>query len=553
MCFKSNASQESLFKFYANESPDWSQPTIQSDSWSDFDQQVRNFPQKGMFWIVVPIEISPLEPPQLDWELNVHMLASYQVFFDDLLIGDNGVPSQAIENEVPGLVWMSYLVPNQKITAGKHQLRFKASSHHREQGMKLLREVWLEPYDPAAKYISFWSLIPTLLVSIASVVGLYFLFLFFSDGRQYEHLIFFILLQAMMVYGYTIQWDHLVGYTYDSEAANLLIEKISSLTVLLSLPLYFLLKHTVKRAWLWMLGMILLTAIALSVIPVSGATVLWSASFLTSLLISVWFGAKRHPRFWWESAGIAICLIAIFWQSLEDLFIYFPILFSFILLTQAIKIRERRIALQEAEYIQARLNAELLKKHIQPHFLLNTLTSLMEWVETDVEKGIDFIALLGDEFRMMAKVSNQRLVPLATEIELCEKHLALMSMRLDCECELNKILCDDQKPFPPAVLHTLIENAFSNNVFYEEKLSFKIEQTELADNKYLLRLITPRSDAKSSAFGKIGTGTGTKYIKSRLSQCFGKNWQYNVVETQCTYTTEICLNYRGIEKQDITI
>ncbi|MFC3095718.1 hypothetical protein DRW07_07615 [Alteromonas sediminis] len=543
-----NAEQPQSFKFYAQESPNWSKPTIESSNWLEFDRNVRAYPKSGIFWLEIPISLEIERPPQKDWELTVHMLAAYDVYFNDELIGNNGMPSMHIEGEQPGMVWNSFLVPDHMIKAGHHKLRFKASTHYSEPNMKLTREIWLKPYDAESKYIRVWSLIPALLVSIASVVGLYFLFLFFSDDKQYEHLIFFVLLQGMMVYGYAIQWDHLVGYDYSSEITNLLVEQFSSITVLYSLPIYFLLKHKVAYWWVWIIGASFTTVIAMNYVDLSDEKILWGCSFLLSLYISIWYGALKQSRFWLESMGIAVCLVAIFMQNLEDLFIYFPILFSFILLTQAINTRERRIALKEAEYIQAKLNAELLKKHIQPHFLLNTLTSLMEWVETDVDKSMNFIALLGDEFRMMAQMSNKRLVPLSSEIDLCEKHLSLMSMRLDCECELSKNICNGQVLIPPGILHTLIENAFTHNVFTEQKLIFQLIQTKVSLTEYSIRLTTPKSKNRTSEFRKIGAGTGTKYIEARLNQCFGKHWQFSVDETEETFTTDIRINYLKIKQ-----
>ena len=38
-----------------------------------------------------------------------------------------------------------------------------------------------------------------------------------------------------------------------------------------------------------------------------------------------------------------------------------------------------------------RLRGDLLKKNLRPHFLMNSLTALMEWVETNPEKAVDFI------------------------------------------------------------------------------------------------------------------------------------------------------------------
>jgi len=540
------------FRYQIGEEPDWSKPLYQSDNWQDFDQLTRNDPNKGLFWIKMDVYLAGDSSPEFDWEYNVHMLGSHEGFWDTTRLGQSGTPAQLAENEIPGNVWHTYLIPNHQITPGKHVITIKGSAHARETGMKLFREGFMRPFTSNWRYVSLWSLIPTLFVSIGLVVGLYFLMLYFTDDRKPEYLMFCILLISLTVYGFAIQWDHLVGYTYDLEWVNLALENIAAILVLLTLPLYFLFKHKASHPWWWMLATIVVTLIFGNWISPNAANLAWFASFGSALLASIYYGKRNDSLYWWESLGLAACIAALLTQDMEDTFLFLPALFSVVLLTHAIAMRQRKLALDNATNLETQLRAELMRKHIQPHFLLNTLTSLMEWVETDAERGSEFISELAEEFRLMSQLSNQTIVDLGTELEMCDRHLAIMSLRIRKDCRLVRHGISGDEAIPPAIFHTLIENAFSHNAYDSEQVIFEITKEVIKDSSWIrYRLQAPRAAENESSFGKIGTGTGMKYIKSRLKQCFASHWRLRELPQQGSWITEIEVDYANL-KYEVT-
>ena len=85
-----------------------------------------------------------------------------------------------------------------------------------------------------------------------------------------------------------------------------------------------------------------------------------------------------------------------------------------------------------------RLRLELLKKNIQPHFLMNTLTSLIDWIEETPKKGVLFIEALAKEFDLLNQIENQTLIPVSQEIALCRAHLEIMEYRERSELFLGR-------------------------------------------------------------------------------------------------------------------
>ncbi len=529
--------------------PDWSKPIHTSDDWEEFNELTEHDTHKGIFWIRLDVYLEGDESPEFDWELNVHMIASHEAYWDGQSLGMSGIPAVNKVDELPGEVWHTYLVPNERLAPGKHTLTLRASAHHRRAGMKLFRQGMLRPFTSNWRYVSLWSLIPTLFVSIGVVVGLYFLMLFFTDDRKPEYLAFFVLLESLVVFGFSIQWDHLVGYTYDWEWTILRLEEYSAILVLLALPLYFLFKHNAPHPWRWLAITVVVGVAVGQLLSPNAPNLVWFVSFSSALIASIVYGLRNKSFYWWESLGLIICIVGILTKDIEDTFLLLPALFAVVLFTHAISMQQRKTALERAASLEAQLRGELLRKHIQPHFLLNTLTSLMEWVETDAERGSEFVAELAEEFRLMSKLSGQTVVDLATELEMCDRHLAIMSLRLRKKCVLKRGNIDGDELVPPAIFHTLIENAFSHNSYESDELIFEIRKESLADQWVRYSLSVPRGTKQSSSFGKLGTGTGSKYIRARLKQGFGKHWRLRDEPTESRWTTVIDVNYGELKQQ----
>ncbi|RYY54784.1 MAG: regulator, partial [Chitinophagaceae bacterium] len=118
---------------------------------------------------------------------------------------------------------------------------------------------------------------------------------------------------------------------------------------------------------------------------------------------------------------------------------------------------------QQALLLSSRLQLELIKKNIQPHFLRNTLTSMMDWVEESPKEGARFIQALAAEFTIMNEISEMTLIPIGKEIELCRQHLSVMGFRKEINYVWEQSGIDETQLIPPAIIHTLLENGITHS------------------------------------------------------------------------------------------
>jgi LytS/YehU family sensor histidine kinase len=209
-----------------------------------------------------------------------------------------------------------------------------------------------------------------------------------------------------------------------------------------------------------------------------------------------------------------------------------------LLAANALQIRQVRIEREEALLKSARLEIELLKRHIQPHFLMNTLTALSEWIEEAPSGAASMIHALADEFKTLSEVSNKSLIPMKDELRLCSSHLEIMSRRKGCQFVLQSDGVDPECLIPPAVIHTLVENAITHSRALNPEVVLKLRaENRNGRTKYVFEAPTGRI-SKSE---ENKSGTGFRYIRARLQESYGSNWEFNSAQAENLWITEISI------------
>ncbi len=178
------------------------------------------------------------------------------------------------------------------------------------------------------------------------------------------------------------------------------------------------------------------------------------------------------------------------------------------------KLNTAKLQLEQLEY-------QFLQKHIQPHFLMNSLMSLQQLVTTDTENASKMIEALSEEFHLLTTMTKKKLVPITDEINMCKTHLHIMSIqqRANYELKVNGIVGDET--IPPAVIHTLVENGITHGYSGNENANFELTKTTIA-TVIQYRLF---NDSKKQSVINKTTGSGLKYIEARLEECYPKKWK----------------------------
>lgn len=134
---------------------------------------------------------------------------------------------------------------------------------------------------------------------------------------------------------------------------------------------------------------------------------------------------------------------------------------------QLVILHERAAKFEESS-IQARYVA--LQNQLNPHFLFNSLNTLISEIEYDPKNAILFTQRLSDVYRYILQSQEQRLVTLKSELDFIDSYVFLHKVRLgDCICIDNRIdPSDNDMKLPSLTLQLLVENVIKHNIINAE-------------------------------------------------------------------------------------
>lgn len=129
---------------------------------------------------------------------------------------------------------------------------------------------------------------------------------------------------------------------------------------------------------------------------------------------------------------------------------------------QQIEARLRELSDQEAAL---RLSTRLAAAQIQPHFLFNTLASLQHWVDTGDARAAPLLRDFTAYLRATLPMFERELQPLADEMEMVRRYLAIMQARLGARLAFSiDVPADLALDLPPGIVLTLVENAIAHGI-----------------------------------------------------------------------------------------
>lgn len=131
-------------------------------------------------------------------------------------------------------------------------------------------------------------------------------------------------------------------------------------------------------------------------------------------------------------------------------------------MAQVYRAKQRMTAIEE-ENAAARYTA--LQSQLNPHFLFNSLNTLVAEIEYAPQQAVRFTRCLADVYRYVLQVQQKRLVTLGEELNFARSYLYLHQVRLgNCvTCQVN--VTDEERDYslPPLTLQLLLENVFKHN------------------------------------------------------------------------------------------
>lgn len=527
--------------------PRWAAPDLDDRDWTPVGPE--GVPQRtGIFWL--RIDVRPPESGEdgygsafFEWprgtpeypvdSIYASPASTWELYWDGRLLGRNGVVANTADREEPGLLDRLVRVPPELLGPGRHVIAMRISSHHYNFPVTLgTFKLTMENYARRLTREARKPILPLIgsagAILMAAICSAFYLL---SDRRR-PLLIGALLGVATAVFYGLIALRWLVDHPYDWHFPRLATITAVMAVIAVLLPWMLVEQFAVPRKWpvFATLGPLVVAAWWSS--PIFEVKTLWlcRAMLVVSLGVAGWatWRRRRGARFVLAGVAAGLLLVQTNFRAFLDpsFFLVVGAMVLFPLVSLGLQLQEERRRAREASLVAARLETELLKKNIQPHFLLNTLATIMEVIEREPRAAVSLIDALAAEFRILARVSGEKLIPLAQELDLCRAHLQIMSQRKDARCTLETEGVDEAALVPPALFHTLIENGLTHLrprqgeqrfTLREERSAGRVRYTLLAEGE------PARARARPAA-EPVGEGTGLRYLRARLVESFAGDW-----------------------------
>lgn len=473
--------------------------------------------------------------------LQVSGFGAFDVYWDGILVGSNGKMAQSGQSEIPGTETTYYQIPEKFSGVGKHVVTIKGTQLHVQEakrGIDIKLESFLRLHRAPLIVMSFMNL----MAGAFLIAAIYYFFLYINSTRKETTVLVFGIICLLFFCLLIIEYlKFYIDIPYTQFYTRLQIVGLLTFAISILVPWYFMLQFDFKKKRLFLF--LLFTCLIVIYITNYGHYDRTAIYFSYAMcLVSIIIAANAAFR---KIKGGAIVVVGLLASVVVNRYIFYDfglfIAFTIIVLSMLYLHTIRAKAMEEAHnaslLLSSRLQLELVKKNIQPHFLRNTLTSLIDWVEESPQQGVVFIRALADEFDIMNSISEDTLIPIRQEIELCKKHLQVMSFRKEICYDWEEKNIDENEEIPPAIIHTIIENGITHSLPPKKGcICFCLSFTKEKNYKeYTLQTIAKNRKTRKEK----SNGTGFKYISARLNESYGTNWHFDSHEVEEGWMTTI--------------
>lgn len=554
------------WKVHVGDAEDAALPSTSTEKWPSIRKtelwKLKDGEGTGIRWYRQELFLP--EPLPLHEGLSIYipaLLTSYEVYWDGIPIGSSGRVSDNPDTEVQGKSGQLFTLNPQQSSAGAHVLALRVSSHNTVSGG--FSESIAIGSTKNVIHRLFQELGTSLFLGgIFAITALFHLFIVGSRKRHHAHILFSLF--ALSCGGHILVTT-LIGFgqinlnLYYSLA---LAGDLFWFGMIDFLPL-FLLSHfsAYGRKFSAIVIVIFSTAVTLlprlalyDILPIRFLPLLSNLnlfyaylSVLVSIIIVIGALLRKRKGSKTILLGMIIFLTGLIITTLFGISNGWSIGFAFlnIFITIAIsrQFAEERKNFYKTELRASRLELELLKKHIQPHFLLNSLNSIVAWIEEEPAVAGKLVNALSQELRLLMAFAAEPKINLSQEIKICKVHLEVMSMRQEKQFTLELEGEKEGIDIPPFILHTLIENGISHGFRKKEEGVFTLTTTKRENEVTLVLHNNGDSSPRQTSEGK---GTGTRYIRSRMQELYGTNYSFKTTGVEDGWESTITF-YEGIK------
>jgi len=193
-------------------------------------------------------------------------------------------------------------------------------------------------------------------------------------------------------------------------------------------------------------------------------------------------------------------------------------------------------ALEDQGKLLKEAELQALQAQINPHFLFNSLNTIISFSRSDPEMSRNLLRHLGDFFRK-SLLKNKKLITLAEELDRIEAYLSIEQARFGSRLQVFKDIdpLSLNYPLPPLILQPLVENCVKHGILPKPQggvVYIKVNRDKdfvniiIEDNGVGMTPETVKTCLRKS-YNKDG-GIGLVNVNERLNNMYGPETSLSV-------------------------
>lgn len=198
-----------------------------------------------------------------------------------------------------------------------------------------------------------------------------------------------------------------------------------------------------------------------------------------------------------------------------------------------------RVAQLSSQLSEAQLSA--LKMQIHPHFLFNTLNSIVGLIQEDKDSAELMTTKLSDFLRMTLQNAGEPMVTLKQEFYFLKTYLDIEKVRFQ-ERLSTEFIYDEtilSARIPNLILQPLVENSVKHGISRKKENGRIKVSARRVENRLILKVEDNGSLSEQNAdgFPTANGGLGLKNTEARLRQIYGENFSLKILKDNETGTS----------------
>jgi sensor histidine kinase YesM len=245
--------------------------------------------------------------------------------------------------------------------------------------------------------------------------------------------------------------------------------------------------------------------------------VVFAAAWTITIVASIYYGAPR-------SVMEQFLRTAIGWQFLSGLTLYAVVAGIATAAANARRLRDQEAAAARSEALRVRAELQALRAQLDPHFLFNTLHSLMALVRTDRRAAETAVERLGDLLRYVLDINRDVLdeVALADEWAFVRNYIELEQLRLGRRLQVVNDLDPESLDclIPAFTLQPLVENAIRHGIATQPQ-GGQLSIASRVENETLVLEVRDNGVGAEQSAVTSAAGLGLRAVRQRLDTRYG--------------------------------